>query len=269
MIRDYIKIGLSVIFFIGGILIIANLVNGYGERKWKGWGRFTVIKIGEKVVVESIDPKSNIGTRLFIPEGVEINTLQQRGQWKPKSLSRLGGKYGWKWVGDSIADYLGISYTTITQEMVLWDKLEWWRLSLRTKWKEIDLGDTNLLTSRTSWDNEKVLGVSDKWVEKSRELFYAVDLGNSGLEVRVWNSTTKAGVAGRAAAVLESSGLPVIQVGERESNTSYCRVVSDKSREKSPTVKWIMGILGCEWRGEDLLGNMVEVYLGQGYAERY
>jgi hypothetical protein len=269
MMRDAVKFAVAAGVVVGLVLAMGNVVAGYRGRVWKGFGRFTIIKVGEKIEVASVDPKSKLGTRLLIPGDVEVGTLGQRGQWKPKSLMHLGGKFGWKWVGDSVADYLGIAYTGVWREMGVWDKLAWWNLARQAKWQEVDLAKTNLLVAQDTWDKERVLGISDMWGEKARELFYAQDLGNSGVEVRVWNSTTEPGLAGKVAGVLESAGLRVIQVGEMAAAVRDCEVAAAGAASDKGVASWLAATLGCQRRVEPDNGSIVEVFLGPGYAGRY
>lgn len=258
--------GLVTILVLGA----GGLVGSLRDKSWKGYGRFTIVKtVGEKIEVESIDPKSKLGIRLWIPPEMEISTLKARGWWRPKSVVLLAGKFGKEWMADSVADYLGIAYTGIWSNLGVWDKLAWWNLTRMTEWREVDLAQTNLIVSRDQLDREKVLGISDLWGEKAREWFYASDLTESEVEIRVWNSTQVNGLAGRAVRGLESAGLRVVQVGEKESDVVNCRVSSTQQLAKAKVVIWIKQAMDCEWQEADLPDNMLDVYIGPEYAKRY
>lgn len=267
--KEVVKIGLWAMFLIGVVVGLGHLVGSLKSRKWQGVGRYTIIKPGDQIILESIDPKTKIGVRLVIPDNAQINTLTRRGQWKPKSLVALADKFGWEWMGDSVAYWLGIGYTDVWNRLGIWDRIAWWNLARQADWENVDLGETNLVVSKKLADDQTVLGIADIWGPKARELFYASDLVEAGGEVRIYNSTGQGGLAARAAAVLESAGVRVIQVGQKETDTKNCEVRSTTDETQNLLVKWIIGLWDCRWVQKDAEDDFVDVYLGYDYAKRF
>lgn len=252
-----------------GLLWAGNAgVGSYLHREWRGLGRFTIIRLDDDLVVESVDPKTKQGTRLIVPALTEIVTVERRGAWKPAALAVLGQKYGLDWVGESVADFLGITYTAVYGQMRVWDKLAWWTLAGSAQWREVNLDETRWITQETAADGVKVLGLATDWESKTADLFYSTTLANSKQEVRVFNATEEVGLAARVAGRIESAGVRVITVDELEKEVAGCEVASARRERTSEVVQWLMTSFECEWVEDELLGKIIDVTLGKGFAAR-
>ena len=257
----------AVVFLLIFILGFGIIKNGSDTRKWKGRGRYTVFEVGNQIKVKSIDPKTKLGIRLELPEETLIKTLDERGDWKAPALSKLGEKYGHKWLGNSLADFLGITYTLVEDEMGWWDKLTWWNLNREVKWTEVDLKGKNWLAETEAVDGERILGLGIGWSRKFGDLFYSQELAKSDLEVKVVNTTKIPGLANKIANRIESSGVRVVEAVASEENTGRgCEIESEKKYEKNSLVLWLSDNFSCKWQ-EKNIGEIVNVYLGEGFEK--
>lgn len=244
------------------LLFILGVAGGlawiYVGRKWDGESRFTVIRLGRQVVVESFDPVTLEGVKLALPDQLEIESVDGRGKWLAGAISRAGSR---KWVADSVADYLGITYTSTS--LGWWDRLGWWRYSREVRWKEIALDETSWVEKGKTADGLEVWRLNQRWEMAARELFYDSVIAREGLVVVVVNTTDVSGLGAHAARVLESSGIKVGMVESKNEEIGRCVVRSEKGDKSRASVKMMMREFGCEWKE----GEKIVLELGREYLE--
>ena len=179
------------VLFAGGV----GLWREYESRAWLGQERFTVVtqKSGE-IAVESIDPVARVGVRMRMPANLLIKTVGGRGEWEMAALPKLASKYSWEWVGDSIADAMGIAYTAVETEMNWWDAIAWGRLKMGIELTEVDLRRERVVENVRLADGEDVWRLTAEFDRKSKEWFGLAALGRNERGVRIINTTARSGV---------------------------------------------------------------------------
>lgn len=258
-----------VLFLIMGLG--GGILREYAKRQWDGIGRLTMITVEEsEVLIESVDPVTREAIRIKLPPELQVQTLEGKGVWRVGVLHELAEKHGNKWAGDSIANFLGIAYTGLTQEMNLWDKVNWaWR-SRDLDWNEVPLKETTLLAETTEVDDQKVLGLDSRWSKKARQYFAAADLSTEGYEVSITNSTDTSGLGATAARVVDSSGMRVIMVRSDPTHTvEECIVEGNKEAGLSSSGKFLVRSFGCKFvEDEGVREGELDIVLGTKYRER-
>lgn len=226
------------------ILVIIAVISGiFGGNKY----RSTVVVVGDKVVVKSFDPVTNSGIILRLPDNLEIETVGGRGKWQAGVITKAGTK---KWVADSVADYLGISYQG-TEGV----------LPARVKLQEVDLGDTSFVTGEKTVDGVKVMRLNSSWETKVREWFFSSVVANESMTVTVVNTTEVPGLGAHAARVLESAGIKVGMVANKPEEVDKCIVRSKEEQKKSYTVGFMKRAFGCKWeKGEEVILEVGKEY---------
>jgi hypothetical protein len=267
---SWLRWGFWVAVLVGGGIGLVEIWHSYQLRSWEGVSRFTVVRVAENqedIQVLSVDPETKAAVRLVLPGEMEIPTVGGKGVWKISSLPELAQKNGWKWAGDSVADFLSVPYTAAWEEMSFWDKLAWSLISSGVEWKEVNLVDTSWVVEFRDPDGAKVLGLSGVGQKKVGQMFYSSRLAKEGLQVGVFNTTTVTGLGLRVARVVENAGLKVVKVGEQAGEVERCLVSSNVNLQENIGVRWLMRNFNCEWRGDrDLEGHEVDILVGRQYV---
>ena len=259
-----------VLVIIGAGIISMEVVNSYQRRSWDGLSRFTAVKTGrngEDISVSSIDPETGSGVTVILPGEMEIPTINGKGVWKISSLSKLGSKNGPKWVADSVADFLGVPYTVVWEEMGFWDKLAWWNVSRTVDLREISLADTSWIEENKDPDGEKVLGLSNIGQKKIGEMFFSSKLAKENLNVSVYNTTGIGGLGTRFSRVVENAGFKVVNVAAGKESIEKCEVRSNTNYKQNTGVRWLVRYFECIWSADPDLGDReVSIRIGKEYA---
>lgn len=243
------KIKLVGIFLL--VLVVLTVLGGlfrqYSDRKWREVGRFTLILIEDnKLIVKSIDPITSEAVAVDLPSDLQITTVAGRGEWKVGVLPKLAEKYGNKWLGDSVANFLGISYTALESELNWWDKISWRGMENKAVWKVVPLDKLGYITEGLEADSQKVLGLDSQWNNKVSDLFLSSELAKENSSITVVNSTNIAGLGSKAARVLGNSGLRVTMVrSEVDLNVDRCELQLNKSELESEEIKFIQDVFDC------------------------
>jgi len=247
--RENKKIKIVGIFLL--VLVVLTVLGGmfrqYINRKWREVGRFTVIVVEEnKLIVKSIDPITSEAVAVDLPADLQISTVAGRGEWKVGVLPKLADKYGNQWLGDSVANFLGISYTALGSELNWWDKISWKGLENKAVWKVVPLDKLGYITEGLEADSQKVLGLDSQWNNKVSDLFLSSELAQEDSSITVVNSTNIAGLGSKAARVLGNSGLRVTMVkSEVDLNVDRCELQLNKIEIETEKVKFIQDVFDC------------------------
>lgn len=243
----------------------------YQARIWDGKNRFTVVVLqteenNEGITILSVDPETKEAVELILPSDMEITTVAGRGKWRIGSVVQLGKKYGQTWAADSIADYLGISYTTIKNNMDIWDKISWWNLTRGIEWQTIDLNGTKMVSQQEAPDGESVSGVTSWWQSRAGDWFFSTNIAKEGLNVEIYNTTGIAGLATRAARILDKAGVKVVKLGDNDVKVEKCVVKTFPAMTFNTGVKWIGRNFNCEIKEDSSLdAKQVQIYIGSNY----
>lgn len=212
------------------------------RQKWDGKSRFTVVSIGESVMVESIDPEVSGGLRVTLPGNLELETVGGRGKWRVEALAKLAQKYGARWAADSVANYLGIGYTA--EKGGIW----WWWRTRGAEWREVDMVGERLVREVAEVDGQKVLVLSENWEPAARKWFVSGKIANENLSVEIENASGVDGAGNNAARMMETAGIKVDNVESGEAKDGKCTVVSTAADRNKTGVAWLVGQLGCKWK---------------------
>lgn len=231
-----------------GLVLIAGMIAGwitYDKRAWKGQERFTLIKTGVTVSIESFDPVTKKGIKLSLPDNLEVETVNGRGKWLAGALPRLADKYGWEWVGESISDFLGIGFTTVDRRMSWWDRWAWWRNQLQIEWHQADLAGPGLTGEETAADGMKVLNLADAWDDQAKTWFGSLGIMNEGIAVAVVNTTDVPGLGSHAARVINSAGMRVVTVGNDSKLIGRCEIEASEGLRASLSLRFLEQYFKC------------------------
>lgn len=255
---------------IAGIMIIVVIIGiglafGYTTRRWNGKDRFTVVVTNPILEIESFDPVSGKGIKIKIPGNMEIQSVGGRGVWMAEVMPRLGVKYGWKWVGESVADYLGIGYTSVDRQMSLWDKWEWWRHTSGLGWKEVTLDSSPLVEEIRSADGIVGLRITAGWADKAREWFTSVGIANEGVGITLVNTTNTIGLGSHAARQIDSSGMSVVMVSNDGGNINGCQIEAAGKLKDSLSAAYLQRVFGCKEIKTAAGEGEITLKLGQEY----
>ncbi|TSC83797.1 MAG: hypothetical protein G01um101416_1169 [Microgenomates group bacterium Gr01-1014_16] len=244
--------------------VVIGAVGWVGRGNWDGKGRFTVIDIGEEIRVESFDPEIGRGVRFELPGKLVVESVGGRGKWRVEAMASLAKKYGLRWGGDSVADYLGIGYTSVKSKLGLADKWQWWRRGNDVEWEEADMIKRGLVKEVVEVDGERVWELSETWPISAGELFVSAAIANKNTSIVIVNASGRDGAGGNAARAIESAGIKVEKVESREKEPGKCEVKSNRRDKSGLVVTWIREQYDCQWAEG---GDKIEVTLGTGYSE--
>jgi hypothetical protein len=247
-----------VLIFIS-VLVFLEIYLG---RNWDQHTRFTTISHKIPITVRSFDPNSKTGVVLVLPDNLEIESVSGRGKWLAGKIHQAGKP---TWVGDSVADYLGISYVGIDSNLSIWDKIMWEKYSRQISWKEIDLGNTNYLETVITPDNLQITRLADGWDSKARDWFFDQSIAEMSLGVAIVNTSPIPGLGIHAGRVVESVGFKVRDLTNSTEEIDKCLVKSLPELQKSQSVQKLIHTFDCNWqRSEE---TDLSLILGKQYRE--
>lgn len=255
---------------VSGLAVLLCLAIGgmsYKNRIWNGKERFTRISIGPEIIIESFDPTTMEGRKIFLPPDFLINSVGGRGNWKAKVLPELERKYGHKWAIDSVADTLSISYTISGGLTNWWDKGSWWWWKRKIDWKITRLDDTDAIVEASEADGDKHWAISEWGKKKMGEWFLSSAMAQEGIAAAIENTAGVDGIGNHAALAIENAGLRVNRVEATDEKLGKCQVESNLRNKDSLTVKWLASTFGCSTKENEALGNEAMLKLGTDYVK--
>ena len=244
---------------LGMVLVGAIIVGAVVVRVSNRKERFTVINIKNGVSVESFDPVTLSGIKLIIPDRLEVETVGGRGKWQAGVLEKAANKFGVKWATDSVADYLGISYTNGVKD---W---QWWWWERKGSWKTVNLEKTRWVREIEAIDGTKLLALASDWEGKAGEWFAQSNIVNEGLNVTVENTSGIEGLGTHAARVLESGGMKVRMIRSAAYEVGECEVVTNLQTRQTVGAGWLTRVFGCKWMESQEETGEVILKLGKNY----
>jgi hypothetical protein len=237
---------LVILSVIGICVVVAAIfvIKGFVQRKWDRETRFTVISFTPDVVIKSFDRDAKQGIILRLPKDLQIESILGRGNWRAEVIDEAGDL---QWAAESIAEYLGITYTAIEKDLEWWDKLMWTTNAKDIAWREIDLAKTSYVEKKKLPDGMEVLTLSSNWDQKAREWFYDQNIASQALGVELINTTTAAGLGASAARVVESMGFKVRSLSSISEKVEKCLVKSNSELKNNVAVRKLLKTFNCRW----------------------
>lgn len=230
----------------GSLLLgIFAVLWGYHQRQWDGRSRFTQIYLTPKLVIKSFDPKSKTGVVLVFPENLEIDSISGRGSWNAGVISKAGNQ---RWAADSVANYLGISYTGIGNALNWWDQLQWQLWNSKIEWTEINVADTTALQPSTTPDGVMIYQLSRAWDSKANQWFFDQTIESQLLGVVIVNTTTTSGLGASASRVVESMGFKVRSLTSTDQDIKTCILQTKPELKTMLAVRKLQMTFGCSWQ---------------------
>ncbi len=231
------------------LAILAMGLSIFGGR-WDGRARFTAIDVVGGVEIRSFDPVTGEGFKMKLPHNLEIETVGGRGKWLSAKIGQAGNK---SWAADSVADYLGIMYTTTTKS---WSELGSWFVM----WREVDMVKMGWVRPVQTVDGVEIMKLTQAWETAGRELFISQTVATQGWMIEVVNATGEVGAAARAARRIESSGMRVVKLDNRE------LIMDDRCEARSrKIVNLLVREWGCKWVEDRSLGEKeIVLTIGKG-----
>ncbi len=227
---------LSVLFFVAF---------GFINRQWDGQSRFTKIYLSPHLIVQSFDPKSNQGVKLVFPDNLTIESISGRGSWGAGVIAKAGSG---KWAADSVANYLGISYTGIAGHFTWWDELQWKLKSRSIDWTEIDVETTSALEKFTTPDGIESYKLSRAWDNKANQWFFDETIESKLLGVVIVNTTDTPGLGASASRVVESMGFKVRNLSSSDDEATKCVLATSEELKSTLAIKKLQKTFGCSWQ---------------------
>lgn len=207
--------------------------------------RFTAIDTKGGVTISSFDPVSKKGFEMRLPDNMEIPGDAKRGMWKAAKIGQAGEP---DWAAQSVANYLGITYTKVNGGVWWWDRL-------RLKWEKIDMNRRGWVEETKAVDGEPVVRLSETWKMASREMFASEIISQQGWTAGVINSSGEMGLAAKTADRIESMGVRVAEVKTGQGSAKGCWVESLNKNKREMVVKIIMANWKCKWKENPQLGE--------------
>ncbi len=247
---------------VGIFILILLCVEIYLGRNWDQQTRFTTISHNSPITIRSFDPNSKSGIILILPDNLEIESVSGRGKWLAGKIALAGNS---DWVGDSVADYLGISYVGIESKLSIWDQFMWRKYSREVTWNQVNLGETNFIETAITPDNMQIVRLADGWESKARDWFFDQSIAEESLGVAIVNSSPVPGLGIHAGRVVESMGYKVRDLTNISDEIGKCLVKSLPELQKSRAVLKLMHTFDCEWQKTD--DTDLVLILGRVYRE--
>lgn len=231
------------------VIIISAGLTGlivYGQRKWDFQSRFTVIELKSPVTISSFDPSTKQGVIITVPDNLLVDTVSGRGSFMASVLAKAGQEWGDAWSAESLADYLGITYTGIAGKLSLTDRFLWWFNGRKVSWEKIALAETSLVTELKDPDGIVVLRLAEHWPERAEDWFSSTNLAREKINVNIVNSTDVPGLGAHAARIIENAGVRVVAVSNSQTKFDKCRIESSEAEFKSLTGRWLQSQYKCD-----------------------
>jgi hypothetical protein len=127
-----------------------------------------------------------------------------------------------------------------------------------------------LILEQTEVDGERVMEISSVWKMKSKDWFGSVNLINSGVGVKVINTTEVAGLGVHAARALESSGIKInnVKSGGELGVVERCVVKGTNNTINSIVTVFVRRVYGCDWQQVETGSDTeLELFVGNEYKK--
>jgi len=252
--------------FFGLVLVIIVLVGflgglwAFAHRTWDGQTRFTIINLRPHLVVKSFDPVSKKGIVINFPDNLEIESVSGRGSWMAGVIGRAGEE---KWAADSVANYLGITYTLVSTSRG-WDSFLWSWQSRSVDWSIVEVADTSLLSKSSAPDGLETYHLSSTWDNKAKDWFYDQKIASQLLGVTIVNTTETSGLGANASRVVGSMGFKVRSLTtSNETPQTTCVVRTRLALKNNLATKKLQKSFACKWEVHD--DSDIELVLGNLY----
>lgn len=253
--------------WVGGFVVIAVAAitaagwRIYSGRTWDQKSRITVVRLGQTMVVESIDPGGVAGIRMKMDPRVLIDSVGGRGKWLAGSIGNAGDT---TWVADSVANYFGMAYDGVVGRMGVWDRWMYAKIAKHASWREVDLVGAGLIEKEVQPDKVEVFAKGQRLEEFVKENFFDSQIMAEGVSVGVINSTRTQGMGSHAARFLESRGVRVAFVKSQDDQIEKCEVAGRSELKMTKTFDFIMKWFKCDFvqRG-DIASELLLVVGGE------
>jgi len=282
------------------ILVCVNLIFGYVKRVWKGSSRVVIALSGDSLNVLSLDPKTESGVLMMIPDEMMINAALGFGKYKAGSIAGLDiqEKQDGNLIKLSVSKHMGIlvdglirhskdvqSKTDIERMLVrqiglksvgsnssdlsMWDLIRvWWNL-IRLRDVSVELISLDQILGYETLklpDGSMVLDISYEYLDQlSREYLIDEVIANNDITVGVINTTGRVGLGRLVARILSNSGFHVVFVETddlvlMESNL----LVNDKSLSSLEIMDRLEKLLEAEVFIEEVRDSRAQVIVKLG-----
>lgn len=214
---------------------------------WKGRTnvRFTAIDTKGGVTITSFDPISKTGFEMRLPDNLEIPGAGGRGKWPAGKIGQAGER---AWAAESVADYLGITYSRTGGGI-------WWWERMGLKWTKLDMGKQGWVEQTQAVDGEVITRLSETWRQAAKEMFSSEAISEQGWQVGVVNATGEVGLGAITADRVESMGVRVSEVKTGSGEEKGCWVEGWGKNKRETVVKIMLGNWNCKWRENGKLGE--------------
>lgn len=297
---------LKPLFVLGLLLGVVwageKIVNLWQERKLTPDARLTIVIGGDKPVIFSYDPTTELFTKITLPSDLQLNTPFGYGQLQVGSLWKLGEQKG---VGGeimrlSIQKSLGLpidgwfapnvdsalqstnlgwlktpfyawKFSSKASSFSFFDRL--YVLSVMLKMNPASIQELNLVQKGVIRRQELPDGTQGFVVVGSRaknvfEIFRDDKILAEGKTITIANSTSRDGLAAETASLLSTLGLRVLGLGNATGQLvqSACVLIGSKENLRSFTALRIKSLLDCIMReGAPSTPSNFELIIGESY----
>lgn len=295
---------------VAGTLLVFVAIAGviWMVLKKPAFPRFTVVAVGDPVVVWSWDRSTNRAVRIAIPAATVIDAVGGYGKYSLEALWRLGGieKRGGTILAQSLQEALGLPIdgyispnrpeisvaadTSFVPKPLQVSRLPFILFDYRTNIPFVTLIRLSLAASRLRPDSVTSITMAkdnalveeqlpDGTVAETPDAgrldvlfgttFEDARVRGEGLSVSVYNTTDMVSLGSRVGKLLGRIGVFVVRVGNDTSTVDQCRIRGGKKALASTTAAVITGILGCgQEEGTPEVADL-EVRVGTAYQARF
>lgn len=226
------------------VVLILGLVGWWSWRN-KTNVRFTAIDTKGGVTISSFDPVSKSSFEMRLPDNLEIPGAEDRGRWQAGKIGRAGES---AWAAESVADYLGITYSRNSGGI-------WWWEKMGLKWTKLDMSKQGWVEQTKAVDGEVITRLTETWNQAAKEMFSSEAISGQGWQVGVVNATGEIGLGAKTADRVESMGVRVSEVKTGSGEEKGCWVEGVSKNKRETVVKIILKNWSCKWRENTQLGE--------------
>lgn len=285
---------ITAIFFIVFLVLVFYLF--FKPHVWDKSQRLTLATLKESgdVVVSFFDPQNSTITSFLIPGNTEVNVSKQLGQWKLKSVWKLGENegLGGKLLSETITKSfkapveawasqgaMGLTSSLPSQVMKavlggyetnlsLRDRVNLGIFSLKVKNSSkifIDMRETGYLQPMLLADGEEGFKVKSVIPAKIAAIFADSQISKEGILVRIINKTKDPEIANHIGQIIEMMGAKVVAINQEEIDETDCMVISRKTFTASKIAK----IFSCELEEKDGENPNLDFVFGSKFQTRF
>lgn len=284
---------LTVVLLIILVGISFKTYLAWQNRLWTEGTRFTVIVGTNDPTLYSMNRETGKILLARFPEKVQVEASHDYGSWFMGSLWQLGEQegLGGEILANSVKKAFGIpvdAWMDKRGEALFKEALFLSRMSTNLTFfdrlsvllavskagladrQEVDLVSLRVLSKQRFADGVEGYIVVPEQAKVIFEKSLRDDaVFKEGKTVSIVNTTTKSGLAREVARLAGILGLRIINAESKMEGVKDCLIIGGKSELSSLSAKRLAGLLGCSLKEGETSTSQLQIFLGEGFAQRF